>query len=281
MTFTMIAYIGAVCAAIAYGGATILQAIAVGRLAALPAGSSWGRRIRAGWLYGLGLVCDFLGFLMSALALHSLPLFLVESTVASSVAVTAVLAVVVLHQRLTAHEVIAVAVLVAGLIVLGVTAEEGPARAVAWWVGWGLCALAIPLAAVAAVCVVASQPRWTMTTGIVLSVISGLGFGFVGVAARLVTVHSSILGWLSDAFVWAMVLMGGLAVVAYGYALDRLPTTTVAALSFACETIVPSAIGLIWLGDEVRPGLMWLAGVGFVAVLGACVQLSSKAEVEA
>ncbi|WP_296137559.1 hypothetical protein [uncultured Corynebacterium sp.] len=131
MTFTMFAYIGAVCAAIAYGGATILQAIAVGRLAALPAGSSWGRRIRAGWLYDLGLVCDFLGFLMSALALHSLPLFLVESTVASSVAVTAVLAVVVLHQRLTMHEAIAVAVLVAGLIVLGVTAEEGSARAVA------------------------------------------------------------------------------------------------------------------------------------------------------
>ena len=96
----MFAYIGAVCAAIAYGGATILQAIAVGRLAALPAGSSWGRRIRAGWLYGLGLVCDFLGFLMSALALHSLPLFLVESTVASSVAVTTVLAVIVLHLSL-------------------------------------------------------------------------------------------------------------------------------------------------------------------------------------
>ncbi len=271
----MFAYIGAVCAAIAYGGATIVQAIAVRRLAVLPAGSSWSRRIRAGWLYGLGLVCDFLGFLMSALALHSLPLFLVESTVASSVAVTAVLAVVVLHQRLTVHEVIAVGVLVAGLIVLGVTAEEGPARTVAWWVGWGLCALAIPLAAMASACVVASQPRWTMATGIVL------GFGFVGVAARLVMVHSSILGWLSDAFVWAMVLMGGLAVVAYGYALDRLPTTTVAALSFSCETIVPSAIGLVWLGDEVRPGLMWLAVVGFVAVLGACVQLSSKAEVEA
>ena len=197
----MFAYIGAVCAAIAYGGATILQAIAVGKLAALPAGSSWGRRIRAGWLYGLGLVCDFLGFLMSALALHSLPLFLVESTVASSVAVTTVLAVIVLHQRLTMHEAIAVAVLVAGLIVLGVTAEEGPARTVAWWVGWGLCALAIPLAAVAAVCVVASQPRWKMATGIILSVISGLGFGFVGVAARLVTVHSSVFGWLSDAFV--------------------------------------------------------------------------------
>ena len=112
-----------------------------------------------------------------------------------------VLAVIVLHQRLTMHEAIAVAVLVAGLIVLGVTADEGPARAVAWWVGWGLCALAIPLAAVAAVCVVASQPRWKMATGIILSVISGLGFGFVGVAARLVTVHSSVFGWLSDAFV--------------------------------------------------------------------------------
>lgn len=116
-----------------------------------------------------------------------------------------------------------------------------------------------------------------MATGITLSVISGLGFGFVGVAARLMTVHSSVFGWLSDAFVWAMVLMGSLAVVAYGYALDRLPTTTVAAPSFACETIAPSAIGLIWLGDEVRPGLMWLAEVGFVAVLGrACSSLAKR-----
>jgi hypothetical protein len=36
------------------------------------------------------------------------------------------------------------------------------------------------------------------------------------------------------------------------------------------ETVVPGILGVLWLGDSSRPGLAWLAVLGFVlAVAGA------------
>ena len=70
-------------------------------------------------------------------ALRTLPLFLVESAVAASVAVTAVLSVLVLHVRLGATEVVALVAIGAGLTGLALTAAEGPAvrpgPSATWW----------------------------------------------------------------------------------------------------------------------------------------------------
>ena len=46
--------------------------------------------------------------------------------------------------------------------------------------------------------------------------------------------------------------------------------TTTAAVTFAVETVVPSAIGLVLLHDQVRAGYPVVAAVGFVATLGGC-----------
>jgi len=105
--------LGALLAALAYGAATVLQAVGVRRVAALPPGTALRDRARTGWPYAVGLALDALGFLASVAALRTLPLFLVESAVASSVAVTAVLSVVVLGVRLRTAEVVALMVVVA------------------------------------------------------------------------------------------------------------------------------------------------------------------------
>jgi hypothetical protein len=119
--------LGALLAALAYGAATVLQAVGVRRAAALPPGTPWRGRGRAGRPYAVGLALDGIGFLASVAALRTLPPFLVESAVASSVAVTAVLSVVVLGVRLGAAEVVALLVVVAGLTGLALTAAAGPA----------------------------------------------------------------------------------------------------------------------------------------------------------
>ena len=98
----LIGLLSAFAAALAYGAATILQAIGVRRLAA--AEPHWRARARAGWPYAAGLGLDLVGFAVSVIALRTLPLFLVESAVASSVAVTAVLSVLVLGVRLTLRD---------------------------------------------------------------------------------------------------------------------------------------------------------------------------------
>ena len=43
------------------------------------------------------------------------------------------------------------------------------------------------------------------------------------------------------------------ALVCYGLALDRGSVTTTAAVTFAVETVVPSAIGLVLLHDQSAP----------------------------
>ena len=121
-----IALMAAAVAAVAYGAATVLQSVGVSRFATDPEGS-WGRRLWAGRPYAVGLGLDAVGFAASLVALQTLPLFVVESAIASSVGVTAALSAVLLKVRLTLAERWALAVIGVGLVSLAGSASEGPA----------------------------------------------------------------------------------------------------------------------------------------------------------
>lgn len=267
--------LGAALAAIAYGAATILQAMGVRHIAAVPPQASLADRIRAGRLYAAGLGLDGLGFLASVGALRTLPLFLVESAVASSVAVTALLAVLVLDVRLHRAEVVALATTMAGLVLMALSARAGAARHVGPTGGWVLFAACGVVGAMTVAGVRDPQPR---RGSVVLATASGLGFGLLGVAAR--TLHVRTPWWHSafDPLLWSIVVEGVLASVAYGLALHRGRTTTVAAITFATETVIPALIGIVALGDGVRPGLAPVAVVGFVAAVGGSIALAGHAE---
>ena len=267
--------LGAFVAALAYGSATILQAIGVRRVAALPPRTPFRQRVAAGWLYPAGLALDAAGFLASVVALRTLPLFLVESAVASSVAVTAVLSVLVLHVALQIREVVALGAVALGLTALAVAAEQGPARSPGGATGWVLLGSAgIVGVVLAAGLADRNRPR----SAVVLSLAAGLGFGGVGVAARVLEVPSPLWHVVGDPAAWALLAHAGLATVAYAVALVRGRVTTVAALTFAAETTVPAAIGLVWLGDAVRPGWAPVAVTGFVVTLAGCIALAGRAE---
>jgi drug/metabolite transporter (DMT)-like permease len=267
--------LGAFVAAVAYGSATILQAVGVRRLAALPQPATLGPRVRAVWPYGAGLALDAAGFLASLVALRTLPLFLVESAVASSVAVTALLSVLVLHVALQAREVVALAAVALGLVALALAAEPGPARSPGPTIGWWLLGAAV---LVAALLVVGLADRQPVRPVVVLSVAAGLGFGGVGVAARVVEVPQQWWHVVADPAFWALAAHAVLATVCYAVALARGRVTTVAALTFAAETIVPAAVGLLWLGDAVRAGWTAVALAGFVVTLAGCIALAGRAE---
>ncbi len=182
-----------------------------------------------------------MGFLTSLVALRTLPLFVVESAIASSVAVTAVLSAVVLRVRLTPRETVALVVTGLGLVALAVSASEGPAvrpGAVGWLVPASTVLVAVVLVA-----------GWTRPAGsrlglALLSVAAGLGFAGVGIAARVLVVPDPWWRGMESPVLIALVLHGVLATVAYAVALARGRVTTVAAVTFAVETVVPAAIGL-------------------------------------
>ena len=97
-------------------------------------------------------------------------------------------------------------------------------------------------------------------------------------SARLIEVPTPWWHLGADALAWALVAHAVLATVAYGLALARAKVTTVAAITFVTETVVPAAIGLTLLGDRVLPSRWPFAGLAFALTLGGCVVLASRSE---
>src|SRR6201991_143263 len=113
----------AIVSAICYGTASVFQAIAARRAPA--AGSVDARsvaKVFLQWPYVIGLALDGLGFVFQFIALRTLPIFLVQSALAASLAVTAIVAVPVLKLRLGALQWGAVAGVCVGLALLGISA---------------------------------------------------------------------------------------------------------------------------------------------------------------
>lgn len=269
--------LAALAAAVAYGSATILQALGVRSLATVPEGAPLLRRAMAGRLYGAGLVLDGIGFCASIVALRQLPLFLVESVVASSVAVTAILARFVLHLVLSRAEVEALITVGVGLVLLAVSADGRPPQNVPGTAQLGTLLACVPVIVVGALSVRDSNRTRSAP---LLAVTAGLGFGIVGIAARVLPLRDHWWQLADEPATWAIVTGGIVAVVAYGFALDRGRTTSVAAITFSVETVVPAAIGLLALGDAVRAGFWPSAAIGFMLTLGGCITLAGRSEAE-
>ena len=232
--------------------------------------------MRAGLLYVVGLALDALGFAASLAALRSLPLFLVESAVASSLAVTAVLARVFLDTRLERAAVIALGAVGVGLVGLATSAAEGRAEALDS-TGARILLLAVVPVALGGALALRMPSRVAVP---VLASVAGLGFGGTAVAARDLGLGGPWRRLLLQPDSWALLAFAGIGLVAYGLALQRGSVTVVAAVTFAVETVVPAGIGLLFLGDRVRPGDAWIAVSAFALAVGGCLRLARFATVE-
>ncbi|MFD8610339.1 hypothetical protein [Streptomyces sp. NPDC059631] len=259
-------------AAVCFGTATVFQAVAA-RAAAGADGVQAGpggdaalllRALRQ-WRYLLGLGLDGVGFVLQIAALRSLPIYAVGAALASSLAVTAVAAARLLRVRLRGTEWAAVAVVCAGLALLGLASgAEGdkPGSAALKW-----AMLAAGLAVLALGAVAGRLPE--RGRALLLGLGAGLGFGVVEVTVRLIDSLAPATLFTNPA-AYALVLGGGAAFLLLTTALQRGSVTTATAGMVLGETLGPAAIGVVWLGDRTRDGLAWLAVLGFaVAVAGA------------
>ncbi|MER7476833.1 hypothetical protein ABTX60_04095 [Streptomyces sp. NPDC126510] len=267
-------------AAVCFGTATVLQAIAARSAAATGPGGDvallW-RALRQ-WRYLAGLALDGLGFVLQILALRSVPIYAVGAALAASLAVTAVVAAPLLTVRLSRVEWAAVAVVCAGLALLGLASgaegdEEGPA-----WLQWAMLGAAAGVLLLGAAAGRLSERGRALTLGLG----AGLGFGVVEVSVRLIDGFSA--GELfPDPATYALLLGGGAAFLLLTTALQRGSVTTATAGLVLGETVAPALIGVVWLGDRTRPGLGWLAILGFAVAVAGALALSrfGEAPVEA
>jgi drug/metabolite transporter (DMT)-like permease len=256
------ALLAAVTAAVCYGVASVLQAIGANKVS----GSLVG--VTRSLPYLLGVALDIAGFLVSTVALRRLPLFSVQAIVASSVVVTAALAIPVLGTRMRRPETLAVATVCTGLVLLGLSSSGAPAHAAPQWVAQAA------LVAVVFVAVTALIALRSNVSGPPIALLAGLAFGLVGLSVRLLEAPSSLLGWFADPATFSLALAGALALLLYAAALQRWRVTSATAVVVALDTLVPASIGLLFLGDRAAPGRGLLAAAGFATALGGAVVLS-------
>lgn len=271
----IVGLVAAIAAATCYGFGSILQAIAASESDASGHLDVAGlARMISHWRYVAGLALDGLGFLATATALQTLPLFVVEAAVASSVGVTAAGAVLLLGVHLARRERQALVALVVGLGLLGVTGRPEEAKHLAEPGPLLLLASAGVLAIVAVVITRTSGERVSAW----LAAIAGAAFGGVGIAARALEIPHPITHVLGDPLLYAIGAHGVLGTLLYAAALQRGRVTTVAAITFVVETVVPAAVGLTLLGDRARPGTMPIAVLGFAMSVLASIALARYAD---
>lgn len=267
----IIALAGALLAAVCYGVASVLQAVgaaAVRSTSGLDLGLL--RRLVGQRAYVAGLLADGVAFLASLVALRSLPLFLVQSAIAGSVGVTAVVASRALHVTLSGREKAALSALGLGLAVLALAAQEGPGRSLPLAGRWSVLAAAGLVAAAAWSAARMRGPARLPS----LAALAGLAFSGTGIAARSVLLPSPWWHLATDPLPWALVLHGLLGVQLFAMALQSGSVTVASAVTFTVETVVPASVGLSFLGDAVRPGWSGAAVVGFSCAVGGAVLLS-------
>src|ERR1700735_868246 len=131
--------VAALVAAVCYGIAAVMKAIAVRHASHRPAdaeaGEPGGRvdpglviRMLGQWRFVASLGIDIVGFVAQLVALRRLPLFAVQAMIAANLAVTAVFAAWLMHIVLSWREWLAVVGVVTGVGLLGSSAgAEGAA----------------------------------------------------------------------------------------------------------------------------------------------------------
>lgn len=267
-----LSWLGAIVACLGYGVASVLQSVAAQR-AAKVVGLTGLALIVKQVPYLLGLTMDALAFGGNVLALQRLPLFLVQSIVAGSVGVTAVIASL-RGAHLSWKDWTSLAVLGVGLILLSITAVPGTAARISLTKDWLILLLVFVPAAVGFI----GFRMKGRTSSIVMCCAAGMGFTGVAVGSRGIGADDISPSLLLNPLLWAIIVYGAIGMGFFTVALQRDSVTLVTAVTFVIEVVVPSLVGVALFGDAIAAGRLPLAVAGFLLAIGGTVSLSRFAE---
>ena len=274
--------IAAVVAALCYGIAAVMQAMAVRAASRRGSSGSPGGSTALGgvdpglvvrmlrqWYFIASLVLDLMGFAAQLVALRRLPLFAVQAMIAANLAVTAVFASWLIRLELAWREWLAVAGVVAGVGLLGSSAGEHPATGVS---GAFKVALIVAVAGIGLAGVAASRIRGPFRTPL-LGAVAGLGYGVLAVAARVLPGFTPA-ELVRDPAAYALAAAGIVSFMLYATALEDGSVTVATAAVVLAETTPPAVVGVMFLGDHTRPGLGGVAVLGFGLAIFCAVALA-------
>ncbi len=196
---------------------------------------------------------------------------------AGSLAVTVVLARLVLRAALRPVDAAAVSVVVAALVVLALAAGpgHGSQAGVALVPEGFAAAMLVALAVLAA----ATALTYRRGPGLWFAALAGLASSGAAIAVRATHVEARVSELaLADVakqpLAWAVIGFGALTAVTYARALERAAVGPSTAMVSVIDVVVPAAVGLALLHDAMRAGWAPGAAAATAAALGACVVLA-------
>lgn len=274
--------VAALASALCYGVAAVMQAMAVRAASHRTAADGVAGtgvdpgllvRLMRQWLFLVSIAIDMVGFVAQLVALRRLPLFAVQAIMASNLAVTAVFAAWLMKARLAVREWLAVAGVVVGVGLLGLSAGAQGAASVgsAFRLGLIVAVIGVGVAGFAA----AKLPNPARTPA--LGAIAGLGYAVLAVSARILPGFSPHQ-LLRDPASYTLAAAGIVSFMLYATALDGGSVTTATAAVVLAETMPPAVVGVIFLGDTTRHGLTAVAGLGFALAVACALALARFGE---
>ena len=277
----LIGVIAASLAAVAYGMSTVLRALGARRVAQTARDEGNDQCNQAGGptlqstmstfvdpAFILGTLMVVIGFAGGALAARFLPLFLSQTIVSANLVVTALLGTIMLNIALHTRDWVAIWLVVLSLFLLGASSSHQTGSVQTRSLHWGIFVATIALALLA----LAAVYRLGRHGAIVGGAAAGLLFGDIAICVRILDgVHPfDPVALITDPAAWSIAVAGAAGFFVQTVALQLGAVNGVTAVLVVGETAGPSLIGVMFLGDTAKPGLGWMALLGFLgAVIGA------------
>jgi hypothetical protein len=257
-----------------YATASILQAVGARR-------SVGTARTMAHPLYLAGIFFDMLAWVGAIIALQSLAVYVVESILAGSLALTVIGARIVLGSRLRRRDSVAIAVTIVSLTFLAFSAAPQHEVHPPSELRFVLCAAA------AAMVLVGYGAAKVDAPGGVIAACAGLSLGGAALVGRSLPVPEgaspgeTALALLTEPLTAALLVFAGTGMTLYAHALQRGDVGPVTAIHWTAEVIAPSAVAVLLLGDTVREGWLIPAIVACCLTVGAAVVLATAPATQA
>ena len=102
----------------------------------------------------------------------------------------------------------------------------------------------------------------------------GISFSGVAIVSRTINVHLDLMSIVTNPLSWALVVYALIGLALFSMALQNALVTHVDATTYVVEIIIPTLIGLLFLGDHPRPGTAPLMYSGLLIVVFAIIALA-------
>lgn len=264
---------------ICYGISSVLQKVSVDKevnVATLKIGLFL--RLLKDSPYLWGLILDLGGWVLNLVSVHSLPLFLVQAIIASSVVVAALIEQVYFHHFLSPKVYIAISAVLIGLILIGVGASPERTFQPILIVRMSIIISPILIAILGGLSARAKNHNSYLS----LALLSGISFGGTSIIGRIITYNHPLTYFITNPLIWALIAYGVIGIALFTIALQRSAATKVLAAVIASETLVPVLIGTLLFNDRAKAGLwteVWI-GVGLVVVGSVVTALNNDLDIK-